>query len=288
MKVSFLGLGIMGSRMAANLLKNKVELTVFNRSEEPLKELAAKGAKIADSFRSAVRDTEIVFTMFSTPQVVEEIMFGENGGLASMKKNALWVDCTTVDPAFSKKSERIAKSHNIRFVDAPVAGTKGPAEDGTLTFLVGGNNSDFEEIRLLLSFMGSNTIHLGDTGKGTSLKMLVNAMLAESMLVFSETLLLGEKMGFSKDFLLDKLPGLPVIAPFIKAKAELIREQNFDPQFPLEWMMKDLNLVLKTAEENDQDVPVAKLTRDVFTEANKSGLGRTDFSAIYKFLSEKS
>ncbi len=164
---------------------------------------------------------------------------------------------------------------------------KAPAENGTLSFFVGGSKSDLEAVKPLLSFMGSKIIHVGETGKGTSLKMLVNAMLAESMLVFSETLLLGEKMGFSKDFLLDTLPNLPVIAPFTKAKAELIREQNFEPQFPLEWMVKDLNLVLKTADISGQDVPMAQLTREIFDEANNHGMSRSDFSAIYKFLSEK-
>jgi 3-hydroxyisobutyrate dehydrogenase-like beta-hydroxyacid dehydrogenase len=287
MKVTFLGLGIMGSRMAANLLKNNVEITVFNRSEMAVKELAAKGAKTAGSFNAAVKDTDIVFTMFSTPAVVQEIMLEENGCLTVMKKNSLWVDCTTVDPAFSKESAKIAAGYNVRFMDAPVAGTKGPAEAGTLTFFVGGSNSDLEQVKSLLQFMGSKMIHVGETGTGTSLKMLVNAMLAESMIVFSETLLLGEKMGFSKDFLLDTLPTLPVIAPFTKGKAELIRGQNFDPQFPLELMLKDLNLVLKTAEANNQDIPMAQLTRKIFDEANNHGMNRSDFSAIYKFISEK-
>ena len=287
MKIAFLGLGIMGSRMAANLLKNKVEVTVFNRSEAPRNELAAKGANVADSFTSAVEGADIVFTMLSTPKVVEEVMFGEKGCLVSMKKDALWVDCSTVDPAFSKQSEEVAAKSNIRFVDAPVAGTKKPAEEGSLVFLVGGNKRDFKEIQILLPFMGSKIIHVGDTGKGTSLKMLVNAMLAESMQVFSETLLLGEKMGLSKDFLLDTLPNLPVIAPFIKAKAELIRDQNFDAQFPLEWMEKDLRLVLKTAQESGHEMPLASLTKELFGQANESGLGRNDFAAIYQFFNEK-
>ncbi len=287
MKITFLGLGIMGSRMAMNLLKNGVDLTVFNRSEEPLKEFGVKGAKVATGFPDAVKKADVVFTMFSTPGVVEDIMFGEKGCLVSMEKDALWVDCSTVDPEFSKESAKIAANYNVRFMDTPVAGTKAPAENGTLTFFVGGSNSDLEEIRSILSFMGSTIIHVGETGKGTSLKMLVNAMLAESMLIFSETLLLGEKMGFSKDFLLDTLPNLPVIAPFTKAKAELIRKQNFDPQFPLEWMVKDLNLVLKTADASGLEIPMAQLTREIFDEANNHGMSRNDFSAIYKFLSEK-
>lgn len=287
MKISFLGLGIMGSRMAANLLKNNVELTVFNRSEEPRNELGEKGAKVADSFNAAVKDADIVFTMLSKPEVVEKVMFGENGCLASMKENALWVDCSTVDPAFSKKSETEAGKQNIRFMDAPVAGTKKPAEDGELVFLAGGSKTDFEEVEPLLNFMGKKIMHLGDAGKGTSMKMLVNAMLAESMLIFSETLLLGEKMGFEKDFLLDTLPNLPVIAPFVQAKAELMKKDNFDAHFPLEWMEKDLRLLLETAQKQEYEMPVAKLTKETFGQAAEDGFSRNDFSAVYKYLQEK-
>ncbi len=287
MKITFIGLGIMGSRMAANLLKNDVELTVHNRSEEPLNELSKKGAKAATGFRPAVENADVVFTMLSKPEVVEEVMFGENGCLSSMKKNALWVDCSTVNPSFSVQSEKEAAKHKVRFADAPVAGSKNKAEDATLTFLVGGSESDFQQIKPLLNYMGEKIKHVGKTGNGTSMKMLINAMLAESMLVFAETLALGEKMGIPRDFLLDTLPNLPVIAPFVQAKAELIRKEDFEPHFPLEWMLKDLHLVLKTAEENGFKIEMTQLTKDLYEKASKQDLGRKDFSAIYSLLKKK-
>ena len=117
--------------------------------------------------------------------------------------------------------------------------------------------------------------------------MLVNSLLAQSMLIFSETLLFGEKMGLSKDFLLNTLPNLVVSAPFTKAKAEMIRADDFEVQFPLEWMHKDLHLVALTAYENNQPLYLANLAKEVYENAKKSGLGREDFSAVYKFLSEK-
>ena len=122
---------------------------------------------------------------------------------------------------------------------------------------------------------------MGKTGRGTSFKMLVNAMLGESMLIFAETLQLGEKMGLSREFLLDSLSELPVTAPFIKGKIGLIRENNYEVHFPLEWMHKDLSLVARTASEVGQPVPLANLTREIYEEALKNGLGREDFSAVY-------
>lgn len=286
MNVTFIGLGIMGRRMAANLLKNKVSLTVFNRSEAPALELKESGAKVAKSYADAVKDADVVFTMLSTPQVVSEIMFG-TGCLSAMKKNALWVDSSTVNPSFSLESAKEAEAAGIRFVDAPVSGSKIPAENGSLIFLAGGSEADIRTIEPLLKFMGSQVIHAGGNGKGTSMKMLVNALLAESMVVFSETILLGEKLGLSKDFLLNTLPGMPVIAPYVKAKAALIGEKNYEPHFPLEWMYKDLTLVSKTADEVNQLLPVGNLTKELFGEATRNGMERLDLSAIYEYLNKR-
>ena len=273
--------------MAENLLKNKVELTVYNRSEKPAEKLAEQGAQMASGLNDAVQTADIVFTMLSTPEVVGKMMLGEKGAISSMKKNALWVDCSTVDPSFSKKSASEAGEKSIRFIDAPVAGSKNKAENASLTFLVGGAKSDFHKIEPLLHYMGENIKYIGENGKGTSMKMLINAMLAQSMLIFSETQILGERMGFDKDFLLDMLPKLPVIAPFTKAKAELIREGNFDPHFPLEWMLKDLHLLAKTAKENNFKPQMADVAETLYREANQNNLGRKDFSVIYEYLKNR-
>jgi len=287
MKATFIGLGIMGSRMAKNLLKKGVTLTVFNRSDNPVQELVKVGASAAGSYGEAVRDADIVFTMLSSPEVVEQVALSETGFIAEMKDDALWIDCSTVNPSFSLKESKAAEKHSIRFMDAPVAGSKPHAENGELVFFVGGREDDLAEVEPLLNFMGNKIIHVGETGKGASLKMLVNALLAQSMLVFSETVLLGEKLGLPKEFLLDTLPNLVVSAPFTKAKAEMIRKDNYDVQFPLEWMHKDLHLVALTAYENNQPLCLANLAKELYADAKRSGLGREDFSAIYKFLGKK-
>src|SRR6056297_1362850 len=284
MNVSFLGLGIMGSRMAGNLLKGDVNLTVFNRSQAPIQELVKAGASAAASWEDAVRNADIVFTMLATPEAVAETALSEDGFLSAMKENALWVDCSTVNPSFSLKEAAAAAEHNVRFVDAPVAGSKGVAESGSLVFLAGGSEKDLKEVQSLLDIMGSKTIHPGYIGKGTSLKMLVNALLAQSMLVFSETVLLGEKLGLSRDFLLDTLPNLPVTAPFTKAKAEMMRKDQYEVQFPLELMHKDLHLAALTAYENNLPFYSVNMAKEIFAGAKKSGLGRNDFSAVFKYL----
>ncbi|KXS38891.1 NAD(P)-dependent oxidoreductase [Modicisalibacter sp. 'Wilcox'] len=285
MKASFIGLGIMGRRMARNLLAHEgLELTVANRSPEPLAALKEAGAATADNWREAVAEAEVVFTMLASPEVVESVAFGEDGFVPAMRDDALWVDCSTVNPSFSRAMAERAREHGVRFVDAPVAGTRQPAEDGTLTFLVGGERTDFEAIEPLLSHMGGKILHVGDTGQGTSFKMLVNAQLAQSMAVFSETALLGEKLGFSREFLMDTLPGLPVSAPFLTGKAELIRRGDYEPQFPLEWMHKDLHLLALTAYEHEQPMTLANLAKELYAGARQAGRGREDFAAIFEHL----
>ncbi|MGY3052816.1 3-hydroxyisobutyrate dehydrogenase-like beta-hydroxyacid dehydrogenase [Pedobacter sp. UYEF25] len=285
MNITFIGLGIMGTEMASNLAKNNVNLTVYNRSKienSPFGEHVT----IADSLENAVKDADLVFSMLSTPKAVNDVFFGEKGTLSLMKKNAIWADCSTVNPSFSLEASAEAKSHDIRFLDTPVSGSKVPAQKAELLFLVGGDKETVKEAEPFMNMMGKEVLHVGDTGKGASLKMLINMMLAQSMLIFAEAVLLGKKMGIDKDFLLDFLPNLPVCAPFTKLKAAAIKNDNYDVQFPLEWMHKDLHLAALTAYELNQPLYIANLTKEIYAAANKNGLGRLDFSAIFKYLEE--
>nr|WP_320192056.1 NAD(P)-dependent oxidoreductase [uncultured Desulfobacter sp.] len=284
MQVAFIGLGIMGRRMAANLLKNKKALTVFNRSAEPIQKLVAQGAIAANSYRGAVNDADVVFTMLASPEVVETVAFSKKGFLPAMKENAIWVDCSTVNPSFSQKSFLMAKAFGVRFMDAPVSGTKPNAENADLAFIVGAEENDLAVVRPLLKHMGQKIMHVGEPGKGTAFKMLVNSLLAQSMLALSENILLGEKLGFPRNFLLDTLPKMSVCAPFTQAKAEMIRKDNFEVQFPLEWMYKDLHLAALTAYEQDHPLPLANCSKELYAAAKQDGLGRKDFSAIYQFM----
>ncbi|MEJ2479388.1 MAG: NAD(P)-dependent oxidoreductase [Acidihalobacter sp.] len=287
MNVTFIGLGIMGSRMAANLLQHGANLTVYNRSQAPARALGELGARIAASARDAVDDADVVFTMLSSPEAVTEVALGDDGFLPAMKPNALWADCSTVNPSFSQEEAAAARARGLRFLDAPVAGSAPQAEKGELVFFVGGDAADVKEAEELIGHMGSKLIHVGETGRGTSLKMLVNSLLAQSMLVFAETLALGEKMGLSREFLLDTLPNLPVAAPFLKAKAEMIRAGDYGVQFPLELMHKDLHLAALTAYEHGQPLNLANAAKELYAAARQEGLGREDFASIYEYLRGK-
>lgn len=278
----------MGSRMAANLLKSGATVTVYNRSQEPVDRLVTAGAKAAASASEAVQGADIVFSMLSTPEVVEQVMLAGAGALHAMKKGSIWVDCSTVHPSFSRQSAQAAQAAGVRFLDAPVAGTKPHAQKAELVFFVGGDEALLEEVRPYLDTMGRKIVHVGETGQGASFKMLVNMMLAQSMVIFSEAVLLGEQLGMSKEFLLNTIPNLVVAAPFTKFKANMLREDNYDVQFPLEWMHKDLHLAAVSAYEVQQPLYLANLTKEIFAAAVQEGMGRLDFAAIHRFLENKS
>jgi 3-hydroxyisobutyrate dehydrogenase-like beta-hydroxyacid dehydrogenase len=285
MQVTCIGLGIMGSRMAKNLLKNGVDLTVYNRSVAAAKELEEAGAKRATTIPEAVKSADVIITMLANPEAVRSVILDE--GIEHIKMDALWMDCSTVNPSFSVESAKIAQQHHVRFLDAPVAGTKPHAENAQLTFFVGGAINDLEKARPLMAAMGQKVVHIGEVGKGSSFKMLVNALLAQSMLMFSETILLGEKMGLDKDFLLNTLPNLVVSAPFTKAKAPMIQNDDYEVQFPLELMHKDLHLATLSAYENGQPLYLANIAKEVFGAAAAAGLGRLDFAAVHRYLEGK-
>ena len=196
------------------LPKQAQTLTVYNRSINQAQALEPLGANIAHSPAEAVQNADVVFSMLSTPEVVQQIAFGEEGILGQMKEGALWVDCTTVNPSFSRTELAEATTHGLRFLEAPVAGTKPHAENAELVFFVGGEEAELEQVRGMMEKMGRKIVHVGKAGMGSSLKMLINGMLAQSMLMFSESVVLGEKLGLDREFLLDFLPNLVVSAPF--------------------------------------------------------------------------
>lgn len=284
MNITFIGLGIMGSRMAMNLLGSDALLTVANRSPEPVRRLEKAGAIAADSFNESVKNADIVFTMLSTPEVIESVALSKSGFLSSMKPDAIWVDCSTVDPAFSKQSAQIAAEKKIRFIDAPVGGSKAAAESAELLIYAGGDEADIKTAEPYLKKMGKAVIRVGDAGMGTAFKMIVNSLLGQSMVLFSEAVLWGETMGISKEFLLDYLPDSGVCPPFINFKTEMIRKDQYELNFPLEWMHKDMKLAAKTATDNHFRTTLAETVGTLYGKAIEKGLAREDFAAIYKYM----
>lgn len=287
MKLGWIGTGIMGSRMAANLLKHGNEVVVYNRTKANANALLNLNAGWADSPQELAAQVDVLFTMLSTPEAVQQVAFGENGFLDSLRPGSLWVDCSTVNPSFSRQMAAAAQQRQVRFIDAPVAGSKIPAEHGQLVFLVGGDASDVDACQPFWAVMGKRVIHAGGHGMGASLKMLVNLLLGEAMAAFSEALVLGKELGFEQNMLLETLLSLPVAAPFLAGKRQKIATADFDAEFPLYLIQKDLHLAAVTAYEHGVALPGVNAIKEAYALAMRRGLGNKDFSAIYQFLAEQ-
>ncbi len=288
MKAGVVGLGLMGSRMAANLRAKGFEVAVHNRTASKADALRAAGAIWAATPASAAGGSEVVFTMLSTPQAVREVATTAPGGLLEgLRPGSLWVDCSTVNPSFAREMARMAAGRGAAFLDAPVAGSTGPAERGELLFLVGGEAEDVARCGPLFEAMGKKIVHAGGHGMGAAMKMVVNLLLAAGMAAFAEALALGGDLGIAQGTLLDVLLGSPVAAPFLAGKREKIEAGDYSPEFPLRWMQKDLHLVATTAWEEGVALPVANTLKEVYQLAARAGLAEEDFSAVCRFLREK-
>ena len=286
MKIGFIGLGIMGSRMATNLQKAGHDLIVHNRTKSKADDLLANGATWADSPASVAQEVDVLFTMLAHPNAVEDVMLDDNGALAHLDEGSLWVDCSTVNPSFSKRMAQVATNHHIRFIDAPVAGSLTQAQNAELIFIVGANANDLEDVRPLMEVMGSGINHVGGHGMGASFKMVVNMLLGTSMAAFSEAIALGQSLGIAEEKLLT-LSGSAVVPPYMQGKRTKIDSNTYDADFPLQWMHKDLNLFTTTAYETGVSSMMASIARELFSQAIQAGYGEKDFSAIYAHMNKQ-
>jgi 3-hydroxyisobutyrate dehydrogenase-like beta-hydroxyacid dehydrogenase len=285
MKIGFVGLGIMGSRMAANLQKAGHTVAVHNRTREKAEELLSLGAIWAPSPADAAFQAETVFTMLAPPEAVREAALGTDGFLGALGPGKLWADCSTVGPSFSREMADKARENGIRFLDAPVTGSKSFAAEAKLTFWVGGEPIDLEACRPLLECMGNRIVHCGGQGMGSSLKMVMNQMLGTVMAAFSEGLVLGQALGLPRQTLLEALLDGAAGAPFLRLKRERIETGNFESaDFSLRWLHKDLHLAAVSAYDAGVAMPATNAAKETYGLAIRAGRGNEDFSAIYDFL----
>jgi 3-hydroxyisobutyrate dehydrogenase-like beta-hydroxyacid dehydrogenase len=286
MKIGFIGLGIMGSRMAANLQKHGNSLVVFNRTRAKAEPLLGPCGAFSDSPAKLAEEVEVLFTMLAHPDAVEQAALGADGFLNHLRQDALWVDCSSVNPSFSKKMAAEAARREVHFVDAPVTGSAPAAAEAKLIFWVGADPADLERIRPFLLCMGNKIVHTGGHGMGTSMKMVINLLLGTGMAAFAEAMALGEGLGLSSKMLFDSLLGTPAVAPFLAAKQDKIDNRNYEVEFPLRWMQKDMHLATVSAYEASVAMPLSNVTKEMYRLAMRDGHATEDFSAIYEYLTK--
>ncbi len=281
-KFGFLGLGIMGSAMAANLVKGGFDVTVWNRSEQKCAPLVALGARQATSPREVVASCEVTFAMLADPRAAEAVCFGPEGVLGGIGAGKGYVDMSTVDAGTAQKIGAAVRERGGRFLEAPVSGTKKPAEDGTLIILAAGERTLFDEVRPALDKMGKMVLHLGEVGGGARMKLVVNMIMGGMMTAFCEGLALGEKGGLQPDRILEVLEAGAMANPMFKIKGGMMLQGDYATAFPLKHMQKDLRLALLLGDELAQPLYTAGAANETFKRARAQGCADEDFSAVYK------
>jgi 3-hydroxyisobutyrate dehydrogenase-like beta-hydroxyacid dehydrogenase len=286
MKIGFIGVGIMGSRMAANLQTHGNSLVVFNRTRAKAEPLLGPCGAFADSPAKLAEQVDLLFTMLAHPDAVEQAALGASGFLNHLRPGALWIDCSSVNPSFSEKMATEAARRKVHFVDAPVTGSAPAAAEAQLIFWVGADPADLERIRPLLLSMGNKIVHTGGQGTGASMKMVINLLLGTGMAAFAEAMALGEGLGLSSKILFDSLLGTPAVAPFLASKRTKIESENYETEFPLRWMQKDMHLATVSAYEAGVAMPLTNVSKEMYRLAMRDGHATEDFSAIYKYLTK--
>jgi 3-hydroxyisobutyrate dehydrogenase-like beta-hydroxyacid dehydrogenase len=286
MNIGFIGLGIMGSRMAVNLSKAGHKLSVYNRTREKAQNILSRNIIWKDSPAQVGSESDVLITMLSAPDAVREMALGEKGFLHTLKKGSLWMDCSTVNPSFSREMAGLATEQDVHFLDAPVGGSRIPAEKGELIFFVGGEESDVRKCEPLFRAMGRKHLHLGGHGSGTSLKIVFNLLLGHAMTAFAEGMALGVSLGLNKKKLLDILVPSYVEPPFMELKKPKLENNDYSADFPLKWMHKDLQLASQTAYEQGIALPAVNVIKEIYQLVSQSGYAEKDFSAIFQFFQE--
>lgn len=283
-KFGFLGLGIMGSAMAKNLLKAGFDVTVWNRSPEKCAELVALGAKTAKTPRQVVESCGITFAMLSDPAAAEAVCFGTDGVLAGIGAGKGYVDMSTVDATTAQKIGAAVTGKGGRFLEAPVSGSRKPAEDGTLIILAAGDKGLYDAAMPAFDRMGKKVLFLGEVGKGAEMKLVVNMVMGGMMSIFCEGLALGAKAGLEVTDMLDVMDAGAMANPMFKLKGGLIAAGNFTTAFPLKHMQKDLRLAVGLGDRLAQPLFTAAAANEAFKRANALGFGDEDFSALFKAI----
>lgn len=281
MKVAFLGLGQMGSRMASRLLDSGlVELTVYNRTASRADALLGAGAKVASSPREAVIGAELIISMVTDDEAARALwLTPHDGALYSVTQGALVLESTTCSPGWITQLHGALATRGAALIDAPVLGSTPQAQAGALVFLLGASEAELEPLSPLLLSMGAKLIPAGKRGQGATLKLMVNALFAAQVALMSELLHTGDALGLEPEHQLALLSPLPVLSAAALNAARLMVAHDHQPRFPIDLVAKDLRYALALG-GSDHAMPMIAATLERFEQAQRQGRGELNISAV--------
>jgi 3-hydroxyisobutyrate dehydrogenase-like beta-hydroxyacid dehydrogenase len=280
MRVAFLGLGIMGQAMAANLVKAGHEVTVWNRTPGKLVE----GAGIAPTPAAAAQGAEVIWLCVADTDAVHEVIFGKDGVEASLAEGMIIADSSTISPSATMKFAERVGTKGVAWVDAPMTGSKIGARDGTLVFIVGGDDAPVERLKPLFAAMGKKIFRMGETSKGQATKLVMNLQIAMIFEGFAEALTLATKLGVDTQQLVSLIEATMVLSGVVEYKAPFVLQRDFTPNFPLRLMHKDIRLTLEAAKEVRVKLPGLETVEEIYEMATEDGHKDLDYAATLTLL----
>jgi 3-hydroxyisobutyrate dehydrogenase len=286
--VTVLGLGIMGSGIAHNILKAGYPLTVYNRTKEKAAPLIEADAQWADSPALAAQHAEVVISMVGDDVASRAMWLGPDGAFATMQPHAIAVECSTLSLDWIREWHAEAQQHGLKSIESPVAGSKLAAEAGTLTLLIGGEAETLAKARPVLATFSNNIVHFGPATAGTLYKLINNLQGAIHLLALSEGLVMAERANLNMSAVLEATLSGAASSPMVKGKAARVIDRDYeDVHFTIRWMYKDLTYALRAADELGVPAPLIAAAREVYKMALQLGFGDLDIAAISEVIRER-
>lgn len=286
--IGFVGMGILGVPMALNLIKAGYKVVVYNRSPDKCKPVVAAGAVAVSSAQEVAARSDLIFATLADPPAALEVAKGPKGVVAGLGPGKGYVDVSTVDAATSRAIAAAVHGAGAKFLEAPVSGSKGPAEQGKLIFLTAGDRELYEAAAAPLDAMGKAKFFLGDVGRGADMKLVVNMIMGTMMASYAEGLALAEQRGLEHEDVVNIVGLGAIAAPMFALKGPLMAKGSYEPAFPLKHQQKDLRLALSLGDALAQPCPIASAANESYIAARARGLGDQDFSAVFEVFLQSS
>ncbi|MCL5424958.1 MAG: NAD(P)-dependent oxidoreductase [Gammaproteobacteria bacterium] len=281
--IGFIGTGIMGSPMAARLVKAGHQVRVWNRTKSKADSLETVGAEIVDKAEKAVADSDVVIVMLSSGPVCDEILLGSNGLLKAMQPDATLIVMSSIPVETARRQAEEAATHQIHYLDAPVSGGEQGAIDGSLAIMVGGDAASFKAVEHLLLTLG-RPVHVGPAGSGELAKLANQMIVANTIATVAEAILLAERGGANPERMLAALEGGFADSTILRIHGQRMIQENFTPGGPAKWQLKDTQTAMAFAGELGLNLPVSTLVNSLFEELVAQGDGELDHSALIRQL----
>jgi 3-hydroxyisobutyrate dehydrogenase len=284
-KLGFIGLGNMGSRIAMRLLDHGYQLKIYDLDAAKAQTIAARGGIVANNILDLARTSDVLLSCLTNDEAVQSVYTGPEGIFAGARPGTIVLEMSTISPETSRELHTRGARSGVEVMDVAISGSTPAAQEGTLTLLVGGNGEIFRAAKPIFQAIAKQFHLLGGPGSGTTMKLVVNTLLGVGMQAIAEAVVLGEKAGLDRDRLLEVLSKTAVIAPAHVGKLARVATNDYSPQFPMRLMNKDFHLILKAAAQESVPMPVTEAAFRVNSE-ELAHSEEEDFSAVLRRMEE--